>query len=133
MKEIFYGKDGVAVIAEHNGSIIFVRQYRATANSEIVELPGGAVDEGETPSEAAIRELKEETGYIAESVEHILTFYSNPGISTNRIHIFKASCSSHSKCFEKIKVLRIKKDELQSRAFEDGKTILGLYLVGLKR
>jgi len=51
-----------------NDTILIIRSYRHLVDSVEIEVPSGYVDEGETPKEAAIRELKEETGYIANDV-----------------------------------------------------------------
>jgi ADP-ribose pyrophosphatase len=51
-----------------NDAILIIRSYRHLVDSVEIEVPSGYVDEGETPKEAAIRELKEETGYVANDV-----------------------------------------------------------------
>ncbi len=51
-----------------NDTILIIRSYRHLVDSVEIEVPSGYVDEGETPKEAAIRELKEETGYVANDV-----------------------------------------------------------------
>lgn len=63
--------------------VLFVRQYRHGAERILVELPAGVVDEGETPAEAAHRELLEETGYAFDSIELIAELYANPATSGN--------------------------------------------------
>ncbi len=52
------------------------------------ELPGGMIDTDEEPADAAIRELEEETGYRAESVEHLITFQALPGIADSEHFAF---------------------------------------------
>lgn len=52
------------------------------------ELPGGLVDADEEPTDAAMRELEEETGYRAESVEHLITFRSLPGMVDSENFVF---------------------------------------------
>ena len=51
-----------------NDTILIIKSYRHLVDSVETEVPSGYVDEGETPKEAAIRELKEETGYLANEV-----------------------------------------------------------------
>lgn len=59
----------VAVLAlTSDNRVVLARQYRAGPNRVLDELPGGSVDEGESPEAAAIRELVEETGYVAGKI-----------------------------------------------------------------
>jgi len=71
--------------------LVMVRQYRHGSREITLEIPGGIVDPGETPAEAAARELLEETGYRAERVEAIGSVNPNPALFENRCHTFLAS------------------------------------------
>ncbi|HIK05613.1 MAG TPA: NUDIX hydrolase [Trichormus sp. M33_DOE_039] len=71
--------------------IIFVRQYRHGAEDFFIELPAGRFEPTkETPEDAGMRELQEETGYSAEKLLKIATLYDNPSKETNLIHLFLA-------------------------------------------
>lgn len=74
-----------------NQEIILVRQYRHGAGEILLELPAGTFNpHEESPQAAALRELKEETGYIAEQVTPLSILYDNPVKDTNKIHLFIA-------------------------------------------
>lgn len=71
------------------GNVVLVRQWRHSLERFTLELPSGAVDEGEEPSLAARRELFEETGFRAEGVEHLATVHTSPGRSDEVCHVFR--------------------------------------------
>lgn len=73
-----------------DGKLVMVRQFRFGSNGDALELPGGVVDAGETPEQAVIRELEEETGFRPRSVEPVGWVWSNPAHFTNRVHTFVA-------------------------------------------
>jgi len=74
-----------------NQEIIFVRQYRHGAGEILLELPAGTFNpDEESPQVAAIRELKEETGYITEQITPLSILYDNPVKDTNKVHLFIA-------------------------------------------
>lgn len=71
--------------------ILLIRQYRYAADGFLYEVPAGRLDAGETPHECAIRELREETGCTARQLEHVVTIYTTPGFTDERIHVFMAT------------------------------------------
>jgi ADP-ribose pyrophosphatase len=72
------------------GGVVMVRQYRHGADRVTLETPGGLVDAGETPAEAAARELLEETGYRASEITPLGSVNPNPALFGNRLHAFVA-------------------------------------------
>jgi|ECHnycMinimDraft_1075156.scaffolds.fasta_scaffold00344_10 ADP-ribose pyrophosphatase len=81
----------VVVIPLLGDEVILIRQYRPVIGQWILELPAGTLNPGEDVKSAAIRELSEETGYEAEEIREILTFYPSPGISDELMHVFLAT------------------------------------------
>lgn len=86
------GVDAVAIAAlithpSRAPSTIVILQYRPPVDAVCVEFPAGLVDEGETPEQAAIRELKEETGYEGKDVELSPVIVSDPGMSTANMQL----------------------------------------------
>lgn len=83
----------VAVLAVNEANqILMIRQYRQPVRQYLWEIPAGLLDvSGEGMSAAAARELQEETGYQANSVEHLIDFYTTPGGNNEMIRIYFAS------------------------------------------
>jgi 8-oxo-dGTP pyrophosphatase MutT (NUDIX family) len=70
------------------GEVVMVRQYRHGLRDTTLEVPGGMIDPGESPAEAAAREMLEETGYRAAEVVPLGSASPNPAIFGNRAHFF---------------------------------------------
>jgi 8-oxo-dGTP pyrophosphatase MutT (NUDIX family) len=73
-----------------DGRVVLVWQYRFGTDSLSLEIPGGMIDPGESPEQAARRELREETGYEADSIELLLASEPNPAVQNNRCFSFLA-------------------------------------------
>jgi len=74
-----------------DGRVVLVRQYRYAVDAFVWELPAGRRDRGETPEEGALRELEEEVGYRATSLEPLLVFWTTPGFCDEVMHLFRAT------------------------------------------
>jgi ADP-ribose pyrophosphatase len=76
----FGQRAGIVAVSKQN--ILLVRQYRLLINDLSYEIPGGFVEEGESPSESASRECLEETGVDCRDVKPLINFH--PGLDTNQ-------------------------------------------------
>ncbi|HEX5258904.1 MAG TPA: NUDIX hydrolase [Sphingomicrobium sp.] len=85
--------NAVAILAEYEGKMILVDQPRVPPGCRCVELPAGLVgdeDPNATPESTAIKELEEETGFTAERVECLGTFYASPGMLSEGFTLVRA-------------------------------------------
>ena len=67
--------DVVAIIPIIGEKIVMVKNFRYATGKSMLEFPAGHLDKGETIRQCALRELKEETGYISSHIKHIYSFY----------------------------------------------------------
>lgn len=81
-----------AVVAIEDGSVLLVRQNRHAVGEDLLEIPAGKLDvPGESPVDCARRELTEETGYEAGSLAPLGAFWTSPGLTDERCHLFLAT------------------------------------------
>lgn len=83
-------RDWVCVIPVLKDDFLMVQQWRHGEKSLSIEFPGGVIDEGETPEQGAVRELREETGYISKNLVYLGKVNPNPAIMANHMHYFLA-------------------------------------------
>ena len=87
------GGFAAVVPVTEGGDVVLVRQWRQPLGAFTLELPSGAVDDGEEPEQAARRELFEETGYRAERLEHLTSVHTSTGRSTEVCHLFRCAAA----------------------------------------
>ena len=124
-----------AVAFTDEGKILLVRQYRHAGDIISLEIPGGVIDEGETPEEAIKRELLEETGYMFESCELIATLYANPATANNRTFTYllrggTKTAQQHLDAHEILNVEEYTPDEVRQLLLEN-KIAQALHVAGL--
>lgn len=146
------GRTGVREIARHpggavvvplldDGRVVMVKQLRYPFGRHLLELPAGKLGPGEDPALAAARELTEETGWIAGSLEKLTSIYTSPGFCDEELHLYlgrglrespdghrreegELSMTVHLLTFDDA-VARVASGEIR-----DAKTIAGLLLAG---
>jgi ADP-ribose pyrophosphatase len=88
---VFRSTDGVGMLAlDAEDQVLLIRQYRYPVQEYFLEVPRGSVDAGETPEQAALRELREETDYTARSLRLLTAFYTNSSMLPERVHLYLA-------------------------------------------
>jgi ADP-ribose pyrophosphatase len=114
--------------------VLMIRQYRYAADGYLYEIPAGRLDQGENPRDCAVRELKEETGCTAEHFDHLLTMYTTPGFTDEKIHLFMATglVAGETKHevdeFLDLHPMRLSRalEMVEAGEIQDAKTVIGL-------
>ena len=135
-REIVVHPGGCAIGAVKDDKVILVRQFRKAIEQNILELPAGKLDPGEDPLECAVRELQEETGYIARNVKSLGSIYPTPGYSNEIIHLFYSDDlepgEAHPDEHESIDIEKYSIDEVLDKVrkgeIRDGKTVAGILM-----
>jgi ADP-ribose pyrophosphatase len=134
-REIILHHGAVALVPlDENDHVILVRQYRAGAQQELLELPAGGLEPGEERVECARRELQEETGFYPDTLEEMGHFWVAASYTTEAITIYLATGLRPSHLQpdqdERITIVRMPFDEALQAALTnqvmDSKTIIGL-------
>ena len=116
--------DWVNILAlTSDNKVVIVRQYRFGVGKITAEIPGGLIDRNETPKEAAIRELQEETGYTSSTWKYLGAVEPNPAINNNLCHHWMAenATKTHKPNLDKgedIIVETLSLDEIKSEIIE---------------
>ncbi len=129
------GAVGIVPITSDN-EVVLIKQYRYSIDETIWEIPAGLLDEGESPLDCAIRELKEETGFSAKIFIKMAEFYLTPGNSDEYFHLYLAKDLTDGDAeLEEDEFLELErvsfKDALKmvdNNEIKDAKTIIGLCL-----
>lgn len=90
VREIIEHSGGSCVYCEKDGAVYLVKQYRYAYGEELWEIPAGKLNPGEDPKQTALRELEEEAGLKANSIELMFEVYPTPGYTNEIIRIYRA-------------------------------------------
>lgn len=129
--------DWCNVVAETpDGRLVLVWQFRFGTDALSLEVPGGCIDAGEAPEDAARRELREETGYEAESFELLSVVDPNPALQGNKCFTFVArgarpSASTSFDELEDLEVALVPKDDVAA-LLDEGTITHALVVVALE-
>lgn len=138
-REVVERQNAVVILpVDLNQDILLIRQYRYSVEQELLELPAGMIEPGESPEECARRELREETGYAPGKLLEMANWYVAPGFCTEFMHLFIATDLVPSRLFaedtEGIQLVRLKMkdclEHIKAGRIQDGKTIAALLLYG---
>ena len=139
--EIIHHPGAAAVVPmKDDRTVVLIRQYRHAVGGFIYEIPAGKLHPGEDPRDCAARELEEEIGYRASSLELLLSFYTTPGFTDELIHIYQATGlmggTQNLGTDEVLEVIEMPLeaaiDRIADGTIRDGKTIVGLHTAYLR-
>jgi ADP-ribose pyrophosphatase len=100
-KVIVHPSNAVAILPIEGERCKLIRQYRYAIDDYILEAPAGALEQGEDPVEAAGRELIEETGFAAQTIEPRGFIITTPGYTDEKIYLYEAHGLTPSQEFDK--------------------------------
>jgi ADP-ribose diphosphatase len=134
-REIVEHPGAVAIVAIDGDEVLtLVRQRREAVRKQLLELPAGTLEKGESPLDCARRELVEETGLTGGSWRERAMFYTTPGFCRELMHLFIAEDldrgTSRPEDDEELELVRWPKEDIESRLheIEDAKTLVGLLM-----
>ena len=140
--EMIHHPGAAAVVPmKEDGTVILIRQYRHAAGGYIYEIPAGKLRPGEDPKLCAARELQEEIGYRADSLELLTSVLTTPGFTDEVIHIYEGTGLTKGKQDldhdEVIEIVELPLEKALAQIIDgtirDAKTIVGLQTAYLKR
>ena len=88
-REVVVHRGAVALLPMLDGDrLCLVKNDRYSVGKTLLEVPAGTIDEGESPDSTAPRELREETGYLAGSIEKVAEWWVSPGVMSERMYLY---------------------------------------------
>jgi ADP-ribose pyrophosphatase len=126
----------VMMAVDEKERILLVKQFRLPAEKDLWELPAGRIDPGETPLQAAKRELREETGYQAKKWVKLVSYWASPGYVAEKMNVFLAQelTAGEQQPMEDERIVtnwftrKQISDLIHAGKLEDGKTLVGYFM-----
>lgn len=140
--EMIHHPGAAAVVPMKNDdTVILIKQFRYAAGGYIYEVPAGKLNPGEDPKVCAARELEEEIGYQAASLELLASVLTTPGFTDEIIHIYFGTglrpATQNLDHDEVIEIVELPLEKaiayIQDGTIRDAKTIIGLQMAYLNR
>ena len=137
VREVVEHRPAVAIVPfDDDGQIILVSQFRYPVGEQLLEVPAGIIEEGETPEQCADRELQEEIGYRGREMRSLGSFWTAPGFSDELMYAFVATGLEPSRLEpdedEDITVVRVPvsrvREMIEAGEIRDSKTIAALLM-----
>ncbi len=134
-REIVEHRDAIAaVVVDQHGRVVMVKQFRVPTGEDLLEIPAGVMEDGESPEECVRRELQEEIGYLPQKITRLGGFYPAPGYCTEFINVFLAAELRESRLVaedtDEIEVVRVPVAKIagmiDSGEICDAKSVAGL-------
>lgn len=135
VREIVHHNGGVTILVVDDEYTYLVEQFRNPAQTVLYELPAGKLEKGEDPKAAALREVNEEVGIVANDIIELGYIYSTPGFCDEKIYMYAVTDfrNDHQNLDqdEFLNLKRVKISDLVAMIRDglivDGKTISCLY------
>jgi ADP-ribose pyrophosphatase len=140
-REVVRHPGSAAIVAVFDdGTVGLVRQYRHPAVKYLLEIPAGSRGEFEPPEECAARELEEELGVVAGSLEKLSEFFVSPGFCAEKMWVYLATDLTETapspEDDEDLEIVRLSFarvcEMIEANEIEDAKTIIGLQLAAAR-
>lgn len=140
-REVIRHQEAVCILAKVDDKFIVEEQYRYPFDDIIIEFPAGKIDKGEDKEKAAIRELEEETGYLANSIKYLGSMYPSCAYTDEIIHLYYTDDLTKTKQhFDEDEMLNVKfmtmeeiEELVKSHKLKDAKSQCALYLYSLNK
>lgn len=119
-----------------DGTVALVRQYRHPAGRDLLEIPAGRIEPGESPESCAAREIEQEIGFRPARIDKLVEFYSTPGFCEEKLHVYLATdlepVGQQLDHDEHLEIVRLSFADALAMAengeIEDSKTLIALLL-----